>query len=104
MSYCRTSERGCDVYCYYNIFNRYEIHVANCRIKAPKRILKPSGWFTDIKQIPFKGKKAAFAGKTFTEETATACYGRLKWLQKIGFGVPDHAFKRLEQEILKKVS
>ena len=106
MSYCRFSDRSCDLYCYESDCG-HETHVATYRyrkwkelyhfltdrrVKCIGRIFRYPRWgylFWMPHWITHVRIGLPEDGKHFTDETITDFHMRVKWLKQVGYQVPE---------------
>ena len=112
MSYCRFSSDNwkSDIYCYEHCQGYYQIHIAKKRIKGtiPPLQFEDNIIFLDSYRKQRKALdrakreeiKLPHAGEDFSFLTPAETVNFLKELRKIGYHMPEHAIKALEEEVI----
>ena len=89
MSFCRWGSES-DVYAYEHVHNYFAVHVASYNV------IEMSDDLEKIKTEPIGLK---YDGYNYKEKTIEDLLGRLLFLKKEGYKVPDYALETIKQEI-----
>jgi hypothetical protein len=111
MSYCRWSSNDfqCDIYCYFDVYGYYVIHVAGRRPKFIEPLPPPSkkrgldiARHREVMRIvgnsPSEDIGLPFDGETYRLSTPGETAAKLEELKEAGYNVPDYAIEILKEE------